>query len=758
LFTHIKRMNYVFYSAILIVGLSGLAAQVLILRELLVSFYGNELTIGIVLANWMALEALGVFIIGKAIDKIRDKISLFIVLEIIFSLALPISIYLSRDFKNILGITYGEGIGLYQIFFVSLLILLPASFTHGALFSAGCRIYSSFIKESAESIGEIYSWETIGTLLGGITLTYFFIPYLNTFRTVFVIAIANLLVSFLLIRKSRLKLKYITLAVLLLAVYVFAGKSINKINRISIDRQYRIGRVLDYQNSIYGNVTVTKSQEQYTFFYNGIPIITAPYPNKQFVEDFGHLPLLFHQAPRDILVIAAGAGGLINEIFKHPVSRLDYVELDPLLIKKLKKFPTVLTESEIKDKRTNIINQDGRFYLKTAPHIYDIIMIGLSNQANLSTNRLFTREFFALAKAKLNPKGVLAFWLPGSYTFLSTELKNINSCILSSLNSTFDYVRIIPGDYNIFLASTSKDIMAVTPDLLYRRLSEQNIQSNVITPAYLEERLSNQWLDWFKESIRGALEAKNQDLKPIAVFQSLILWNREFSPKVANVLKGFENLDLKSIIIFMILATIFIHIIFHRKSGKRPFIAYSIFTTGFFAMLSNLILIFSYQVFYGYLYHRIGLLVSIFMAGIALGSICMTFYAKKAKNAIRLLLSMESLMIIFSFVLALILTHLLWHNFYSSLIFIALFFISGLLTGLEFPLASKIYLGKDSGVGSTAGALYGADLLGGWVAGITGSIILIPVLGVYNTCIVMLMFKLSSLSLLTFLLPQSRKS
>ncbi|MCX5704010.1 MAG: hypothetical protein NT066_05945, partial [Candidatus Omnitrophica bacterium] len=71
--------------SILIIGLSGIVAQVLILRELLVSFYGNELTLGVILANWVILEALGVFIIGKVIERVKNKINFFLGLQIAFS-------------------------------------------------------------------------------------------------------------------------------------------------------------------------------------------------------------------------------------------------------------------------------------------------------------------------------------------------------------------------------------------------------------------------------------------------------------------------------------------------------------------------------------------------------------------------------------------------------------------------------------------------------------------------------------------------
>ena len=75
--------------AILVTGFSGLIAQILLLRELLVSYLGNELTLGIILADWLIGEALGVFIIGKLIDRIRNKAAVFTILQIGFSLALP---------------------------------------------------------------------------------------------------------------------------------------------------------------------------------------------------------------------------------------------------------------------------------------------------------------------------------------------------------------------------------------------------------------------------------------------------------------------------------------------------------------------------------------------------------------------------------------------------------------------------------------------------------------------------------------------
>jgi len=744
-------MGNILISAILIVGISGLVAQVLLLRELLVSFYGNELVLGVVLANWIISEALGVFVLGKFIDRIRNKINIFILFQILFSLTLPIAIYLSRAFKGILGIPFGQALGLDTIFLASFFIVLPVGFSHGALFSSLCKIYSTFRKEAAASIGKVYTWETIGTIFGGIIFTYAFIPFLNSLQIVFIVLTANFLICLFFLRGIARFFK-ITVPLLLALVILFSfSGGINYIHRLSIDKQWQAQEVLDYQNSVYGNVVVTKSDLEHTFFYNGIPVITAPYPDITFVQEFGHLPLLFHSNPKNILVVSAGAGGLINELLKHPIIKLDYAELDPLIIEMVKKYHSALTRREFADKRVNVINTDGRFFVRTTPDRYDVVLIGLSDQSDLSTNRLFTKEFFRLAKDRLKPGAIFAFWLPGSLTYLNQELKDLNVCIINTLKETFDSIRIIPGDYNIFLASDSKGILEVDANLITQRIRQRHIKTDLLIPAYIEYRLSNRWVNWFRSSTADATEKINEDLTPFAVFQVLNLWNRQFSPLVVRPFEVLKNLSLRHLFFIISLITLLLFYVFSRKAkSANSRVVYSIITTGFFGMLANLILIFGFQVFYGYLYHKLGLLISIFMAGIALGSLLMTYRLVKVKNNLRLFLKLEACIIIFSFVLIYFITRLNEYTIYAPLIFTILFFISGALVGLEFPLASKIYLGERGRVGNTAGVLSASDLIGGWVAGVFGGVILLPILGLVNTCIVIALFKLSSFLLLLF--------
>jgi spermidine synthase len=110
------------------------------------------------------------------------------------------------------------------------------------------------------------------------------------------------------------------------------------------------------------------------------------------------------------------------------------------------------------------------------------------------------------------------------------------------------------------------------------------------------------------------------------------------------------------------------------------------------------------------------------------------------------LILLEILIVIFSIFCGYFIT-----NFGQSLnvpVFNFLFFVSGVLMGLEFPLAGRLYSGNKTGIGTTAGVLYACDLLGGWFAGIFAGVVFLPLLGLFNTCLLIVAFKLSSLSLL----------
>ena len=111
-------------TAVVIMGFSGLTAQILLLREFLIVFSGNEFSIGIILANWLILEALGAFYLGRMVEKVNNKLQVFALLTLLFSISLIIAVYLIRILKGMIDVSVGESLGLLPMVYSSFLILL----------------------------------------------------------------------------------------------------------------------------------------------------------------------------------------------------------------------------------------------------------------------------------------------------------------------------------------------------------------------------------------------------------------------------------------------------------------------------------------------------------------------------------------------------------------------------------------------------------------------------------------------------------
>ncbi len=745
--------------AAVVMGFSGLVAEILLLRELLIVFSGNELSIGIILANWLILEALGCFFPGRMVEQSRSKLEGLVVISVLFSLSLVAAVFLTRNVRNVMGVSVGESLGLLPVFYASFLILLPVSLLHGALFTFSCHLYSIFSADDASSAGRIYVYETVGTIAGGIASTYLLIPYLNAFQAAIGIALLNFTVCAVLLASYR-KTGGMQKAILgmlcglvALSVYSLSSQA-DQLHSRSVQAQWKNLNVVHYQDSPYGNIAVIENDGQYIYFLDGVPTVLIPVPDIPFLEEFVHLPLLAHPDPREILILSGGAGGMINEVLKHPsIETVEYAELDPLLVSLFRKFPTPLTESELNDERVKTRHVDGRLFLRTTPNTYDLIFVGIMEPFSLQTNRFFTREFFSLAEDRLNEGGILVFGAPGSLMFLNEELKDLNSSILSTVSSVFSDVRVIPGDgRNIFLVSDSPEVSRIDRAQIVRELSERNIATSVVVPWHIERKLHHGWQDWFTGLLEGSSQEINYDFKPVGLFYSISHWNALFAPSFGRLFRQLERVTLRAIVLLLVFFLLFYFLLRTGRAKLRHHaIPLCIVTTGFAGMVFSLVFIFAFQSVYGYVFSWIGLLVASFMAGAAAGARLTTTILPRMERDLRLFIGVELAIIGYSAALPPL---LLAVNAYAGstsalqllrILFLALSFIGGLLIGSQFPLANQLYLEDSASLSGTAGLLYASDLVGGWLGGIIGAVALLPVLGLTGTCVTVGLINLASL-------------
>jgi spermidine synthase len=250
------------------------------------------------------------------------------------------------------------------------------------------------------------------------------------------------------------------------------------------------------------------------------------------------------------------------------------------------------------------------------------------------------------------------------------------------------------------------------------------------------------------DSLKTNEEAKiNQDQYPISYYYNFVYWISHFHSGLAKFLTSISKIEFSWIAGFFVLLIV-LGIVSRKKTSSRSLLPLTMAVAGFSLMAAEIIIIFAFQVFYGYLYYKIGLIITALMIGMALGTwlgIKLSSRSKKISGA-----KIKSLILIHGSIIVFCLVFLLgsWFLFQVSpkpslvieIIFLSLAALIGGIVGFEFPIINELYLNqkirlRPSGFGGQAGTIYGADLLGSCLGASLTSIFILPIFGIFQTLI-----------------------
>ncbi len=745
------KMKKTITLSIILTGFTAMASQIIYMRELLVIFYGNELSISFILAGWLLSGAFGSAVFGRFADRPslrpRNNISLFALCQVILGVLLIAGIVAVKFIKVFLSVNPGEVIGLFPMVAASFVILSPICILMGFMFSLGCRIYASGQIEGAQAIGSVYILEAIGSMIGGIVTSFILIKLFDALYIAAVFACLNFFAAFLLSRRSYVVSRSVSLFLLVVVIALWSFGGLKSIERYSLEKQWPGYEVLDAKNSVYGNILIAKRGEDYSLFNNGLRLYTIP--DKPSSEEAVHLALLEHRDPKKVLLIGGGVGGLAEEILKHPVDKLDYVELDPSIIEISERNLPESYYRALKDPRVSIKNVDGRFFVKKTKDKYDCVIVHAGDPYTAEHNRYYTSEFFSEVKKALSPGGIVSFGLTSSESYISASLAGFLRSIYATLRSIFNEVLVMPGETAYFLASDSAGVLTYDHKKLEERTLARELDTQYVRDYYLSSKLSPQSIAYSENIIKKSEGAMiNHDLRPVAYYYGLIFWTTLFRDSViSKILRSVtEPVIWCSIGIFMILLAVISTA--YRRSFKRTALA-AVMAGGFSSMAFQLLILLTFQTMYGYLFYKLGVILTAFMSGLALGAIFVVKIAHNSNAPLRahyyrgLLIAIQGDFILFSVLLGVI-----FSRFCPDPLFPVFSAIAGLIGGAQFAIASKVLLGQKTDVGRVGGLSYGIDLFGSFFGALLTGIFLIPILGIPKTCFAVALINVAVFALL----------
>ena len=711
----------------------------------MVVFYGNEISMGVMLACWLLWTGLGSGVLGRFAAKAADPARLMAASQMLLAILFPATILAVRASRGLFHALPGELLGPAPIFLTCLFTLSCFCAVSGYVFVAGSRFHA---KESGSSapiaVNSVYLLEAAGSALGGVLASLVLLRSLNSLQIAFFVSTLNLMAAAVLFLRKRWH-RFAVVLILFAAWVLLGPREGRKLETYSLSRLWPGFRLVDARNSVYGNLAVVETGGIRSLFENGLLMFNAPDPAS--AEEAVHFALLEHPAPRSLLLIGGGAGGSLLQALQHPsLERVDYVELDPAVLELAERYFPKQWAAARADPRVHVHHADGRLFLKTTDQVFDVIIVNLPTPQTAQLNRFYTSDFFREAAEKLADGGVFSFQLHAAEEYLSPDLSAFLRCIVKSLHEAFPVVQTIPGDIVHFFAAKRDGILAADSAELLARLRSRRLKTSYVREYYIPFRMMPDRIADLDENIQPRSDtAINRDLAPIAYYFDVELWSTQFNREYQHVFESIARVRFGPLVEWAAALLVVIAAViacWPRSAVRvRGSAGFSIALAGLTMISLEVLLLLGFQAVYGYVYHQLAILIALFMTGMALGSwwrlrrIASSSPATSPRSALMQLGGLQVLAALSPLLLYLFLSSLAGVRssnvlaLASQILFPAMALLAGLLGGYEFALATEIFFSDAQAPQASMGMLYGIDLVGACLGALLLSAFLLPLFG-----------------------------
>lgn len=599
---------------LLLVGLLSILGQIVLLRELVVAFYGVELVYILAIGVWLLAAAAGAASARRSVVPSRRILA---TLLFVCAVLLPLEVALARGSRLLLGGVPGAFLSFGQQVAVALAVLVPIGMVLGALFSRAAHVYVA----RNGTLASAYAIESAGGLVGGLLSTLALIWGLSNFTLALACSIVALLAA-IDATASRHPARRVTVVggAVVSAVLLAIGPSLDQ----AMTKWSHPGLLVAI-DSPYGRLAVTRAGAQVSVFENDALSVETEGTD---AEALAHLAALSHPLPRRVLLMGGTITGLLPDVLAHHPERVDLVEINGRLIETVAPYLPAATRLALTDPRVHTVLDDPRRFL-TGAGVYDLVIAAMAEPESGQANRFYTREFFEQVARHLDAAGVLAFRLRGAENYWPPAmLRRLESIDLAAA-AAFRDVLVLPGDHNVVIASNRP--LVRDPAVLASRLDARGIRPRLVTPAYISYLYSNDRFAEVSAKLATVRAPINTDAQPICYQYASLIWLSKFFPTLGAFDPDFDRpwstgwaAAIAGVLVLGLLVA-------RRFAGARR----SLITAlgGMIGMVLESVVLLHYQLKNGVVYQDLGVLLTAVMAGLACGALLLNHVARQTSVA-----------------------------------------------------------------------------------------------------------------------------
>jgi spermidine synthase len=258
-------------------------------------------------------------------------------------------------------------------------------------------------------------------------------------------------------------------------VYIYADRYLGNRNAGlgTVRENMILGEQLFYREGLTATVTVTESGSSRALQINGkTDASTGSDADTELL--LGHLPMLIHPDPKNVLLVGLGSGMTLGAVEQYPIESVDAVEIEAAVVEAAEFF-SAANNNALDDPRLTVVVDDARHFVLTTHKSYDVITAEPSNPWISGVSNLFTIEQYQAYRKRLRPGGILFQWAH-IYSMSADDLKTV----IATFQTVFPHTTVWQDTFgrDLFLLGSEKSL-EIDLGRFTRRIELPDVKENL---------------------------------------------------------------------------------------------------------------------------------------------------------------------------------------------------------------------------------------------------------------------------------------
>ncbi len=491
-------------------GFSGAIAMIYEVswtRSLLLIIGSTTYAFSIMLSTFLIGIFIGSLLMSSFADRAKNPCLWFAVLQIILGGMGVVSLVLFNylPYWNVIANSTAidnPTVGMNNRFLLAGAIMVPIALLLGATFPLAVKACAKELSKLGNSIGTLYSVNTLGAIVGSFLAGFAIIPYLGTEQTLVDCALTNALIGVVVLLTSvegKMPLKAVGCVVTgALAIWALGQPKVWNLHLITASQKLRramsfasskptsdFGKwaeqiantfdILFWKDGICANVAVVRFRDQQVSLFTNGHIDASDGPTDMPTQAMlPSIPLLLKPEATDIADVGWGSGCTMGYALMFPkVKNMVCAEIEPAVVETSQYFHNVNLAPE-QDPRLRIEYNDGRNYLLATDEKFDVITSEPSNPWQAGVCNLYTQDYFKVCHDRLKDGGIFTLW------WQSNEVSHDNLArVFKALKNVFKHILVFQTYTGDIAACASDEELKIDFKKVEYALQSRNLREHL---------------------------------------------------------------------------------------------------------------------------------------------------------------------------------------------------------------------------------------------------------------------------------------